>query len=197
MFRPHSLFFLSSEGMPRRRIVLSTSRGKPLTPFRFLAPFALFVATITASASFSAEVSVERSDKGAVVKIEGQLFTEYLIQSGNKPILWPIIGPTGKPMTRAYPMRNTGNEASDHPHQESLWFAHGNVNGVNFWSEPRSFPPGYEQVGCDSTRQVREGRQRKAGRHCDPKQLAWSRRQENLRRRADAAFRRRRQCPLD
>ena len=26
-----------------------------------------------------------------------------------------------------------------------MWFAHGNVNGVDFWSEPRSFPPGYER----------------------------------------------------
>ena len=50
---------------------------------------------------------MERSDNGAIVKIDGQLFTEYLIRSGSKPILWPIIGPTGKPMTRAYPMDNT------------------------------------------------------------------------------------------
>ena len=52
-----------------------------------------------------AEVTVEQSPNGAVVKIDGQLFTEYLIESGGKPILWPIIGPTGKPMTRAFPMK--------------------------------------------------------------------------------------------
>ena len=43
----------------------------------------------------SAEITVERSEKGAVVKIDGRLFTEYLVRSGTKPILWPIIGPTG------------------------------------------------------------------------------------------------------
>ena len=42
---------------------------------------------------FSAEITAERSPNGAVVKIDGKLFTEYLTQSGNKPILWPIIGP--------------------------------------------------------------------------------------------------------
>jgi hypothetical protein len=83
----------------------------------------------------SAEITVERSAKGAVVKIDGQLFTEYLVRSGTKPILWPIIGPTGKPMTRDYPMRDRAGEKKDHPHQRSLWFSHGSVNGIDFWTE--------------------------------------------------------------
>ncbi len=89
---------------------------------------------------FSAEITAERSASGAVVKIDGQLFTEYLVHSGTKPILWPIIGPTGKTMTRDYPMRDRPGEVKDHSHQRSLWFAHGNVNGVNFWAEPQSAP---------------------------------------------------------
>jgi len=84
---------------------------------------------------FSAEITVERSEWGAAVKIDGRLFTEYLIRSGNKPVLWPIIGPTGRPMTRAYPMRDRPGEKKDHPHHRSLWFTHGDVNGVNFWDE--------------------------------------------------------------
>ena len=71
-----------------------------------------------------------------MVKIDGQLFTEYLVKSGTKPILWPIIGPTGKPMTRDYPMRDRPGEQKDHPHQRSLWFTHGDVNGTNFWAQP-------------------------------------------------------------
>jgi hypothetical protein len=81
----------------------------------------------------SAEITAERTKNGAVVKIDGQMFTEYLTQSGNKPILWPILGPTGKPMTRDYPMRDHIGETKDHPHHRSLWFTHGEVNGVNFW----------------------------------------------------------------
>ncbi len=63
---------------------------------------------------FSAEITAERSEKGAVVKIDGQLFTEYLVRSGTKPIIWPIIGPTGKPMTRDFPMRDRPGETKDH-----------------------------------------------------------------------------------
>jgi hypothetical protein len=85
-----------------------------------------------------AEVTVEKSPNGAIVKIDGQLFTEYLIDSGGKPILWPIIGQTGKPMTRAYPMsKDDPKEKTDHPHHRSLWFTHGNVNGIDFWTEKK------------------------------------------------------------
>lgn len=84
---------------------------------------------------FSAEITAERSENGAVVKIDSQLFTEYLVHSGSKPVLWPIIGPTGKPMTRDYPLQDNHNEKVDHPHQRSMWFTHGNVNDVDFWAE--------------------------------------------------------------
>jgi hypothetical protein len=92
------------------------------------------------NAAFSAEITAERTENGAVVKIDGQLFTEYLTKSETKPILWPIIGPTGKPMTRDYPLRDRPGEVKDHIHQRSLWFTHGNVNGVNFWAEPKTNP---------------------------------------------------------
>jgi hypothetical protein len=100
----------------------------------------IMVCSIPAAACFSAEITAERADKGVVVKIDGQLFTEYLTHAARKPILWPIIGPTGKPMTRDYPMRTRPGELTDHCHQRSLWFTHGAVNGVNFWAEPETLP---------------------------------------------------------
>ncbi|MEX2140570.1 MAG: PmoA family protein [Pirellulales bacterium] len=82
-----------------------------------------------------AEVTAEKSDDKVTIKIDGKLFTEYLTKSGSKPILWPVIGPTGAPMTRSYPMEKVAGEATDHVHQRSFWFTHGNVNGIDFWSE--------------------------------------------------------------
>ena len=39
-------------------------------------------------------------------------------------------------MTRNYPMKpGVAGEAEDHPHHRSLWFTHGDVNGVSFWHE--------------------------------------------------------------
>ena len=84
----------------------------------------------------AADVELEKTDTGVVVKLGGQPFTTYLFKSGAKPILWPIIGPTGKEMTRAYPMRmGDSTEKTDHIHQRSFWFTHGEVNGIDFWAE--------------------------------------------------------------
>lgn len=98
--------------------------------------FAAIVSTLLFAISVRGEVTVKKTDGGVEVSIDGKPFTTYLFRSGVKPILWPVIGPTGKEMTRAWPMRE-GNpeEKTDHPHQRSFWFTHGNVNGVDFWAE--------------------------------------------------------------
>ncbi len=86
----------------------------------------------------AAEVNAQLSKDGrkVTVTIDGKLFAEYLTQSGTKPIIWPVIGPTGKRMTREYPMAEKGkHERADHIHHRSIWFTHGNVNGINFWAE--------------------------------------------------------------
>ncbi len=89
----------------------------------------------------AAEITAEPCEKGVVVSIDGQLFTEYLYHADLEPklgpILWPIIGPTGEPMTRAHPMAEGPNERKDHPHHRSLWFNHGDVNGFSFWHKQR------------------------------------------------------------
>jgi hypothetical protein len=96
-----------------------------------------FTALVLGSVSFArAEVSLKKTDGGVEVTLDGQPFATYIFNSGFKPIIWPVIGPTGKEMTRAWPMR-TGNpdEKTDHVHQKSFWFDHGDVNGVDFWAE--------------------------------------------------------------
>lgn len=87
-------------------------------------------------AAQAADIKMQQDDEGVTVKLGDQLFTRYLIKSGSKPILWPIIGPTGKPVTRGYPMQDAADqERADHPHHRSFWFTHGDVNGTSFWHE--------------------------------------------------------------
>jgi hypothetical protein len=74
-----------------------------------------------------------------------------------KPYLWPLFGPGGLHLTRDWPMKKgTPRESTDHVHQKSLWFCHGDVipegleikkkpkdvEGVDFWSE------GYGRIVC-------------------------------------------------
>jgi len=83
-----------------------------------------------------AEVGMKKTDTGIEVTLDGQPFATYIFDSGFKPVIWPIVGPTGKEMTRAWPLRkDDASEKTDHVHQKSFWFDHGNVNGVDFWAE--------------------------------------------------------------
>ena len=96
-------------------------------------------AVLAISSVGRAEVTVERSERGAVVKIDGQLFTEYHTKAGQAPALWPVIGPTGKPVTRGYPFTPPEKSGTnDHPHHQSLWMTHGEVNGIDFWGTNRN-----------------------------------------------------------
>jgi hypothetical protein len=69
------------------------------------------------------------------IEIEGELFAEYITSHPNKPFFYPIHGPSGRGMTRNWPMKKAPDEAEDHIHHRGLWYSHGNVNGVDFWSE--------------------------------------------------------------
>lgn len=95
-------------------------------------------ATIHPRDSHAADFALTQHEHGVTVNIGDELFTEYVIDQGPKPFCWPIIGPTGKRMTRAFPMElRVPGERKDHPHHRSLWFTHGNVNDVDFWAEGR------------------------------------------------------------
>jgi hypothetical protein len=93
------------------------------------------VASICSTAA-SAEITADKTEKGVTIKVDGKPFAEYVIDSGSKPIVWPIIGPSGKAMTRAFPME-AAKGTNDHTHHRSLWFSHGDVNGIDFWTEGR------------------------------------------------------------
>jgi hypothetical protein len=71
------------------------------------------------------------------VMLDDRLLTTYQPVSGSKPILFPVIGPTGDAFTRAFPMVDVPGEDRDHPHQRSFWFTHGDVNKIDFWAEDR------------------------------------------------------------
>ncbi len=102
----------------------------------------LLSSLLTLNSLVAAEITVEPSDGGAVVKVDGELFAEYLTHARHQPAVWPIIGPTGEPITRSYPLGPLlESERDDHPHHHSLWFAHEDVNGHNFWLEPKSDVP--------------------------------------------------------
>src|SRR3954466_13625167 len=81
-------------------------------------------------------VNITEQDDKLRIEINGELFTEYHFKGAPHVYFYPVLGPGGVPMTRNYPMvRDSEGEEHDHPHHRSLWYSHGAVNGVDFWSE--------------------------------------------------------------
>lgn len=80
-------------------------------------------------------VKLVQSERAVDVLIDGRLFTRYIFAGAPKPYCYPIIGPDEKRVTRDYPMKEVTGETTDHPHHRSLWFTHGDVNGIDFWTE--------------------------------------------------------------
>lgn len=113
---------MHSPSSPSRRFVLFT-----------LGAFALGAASPAwaAAPGFTAE----KTPAGVTVKHAGQPFADYVIGTANKAYLFPVFGPTGKAMTRAYPMKKVDGEQFDHFHHRGIWFGHENINGTNSWLE--------------------------------------------------------------
>jgi Methane oxygenase PmoA len=76
-----------------------------------------------------------------------------------KPFFFPVLAPNGASLTRTWPIsKDIPGEATDHVHQKSLWFCHGDVipegmvikdkvkgvEGVDFWAESK----GHGNIVC-------------------------------------------------
>lgn len=73
-----------------------------------------------------------------------QLISQYIPESGNKPIFYPLQTVKGHRVIRNYPLSDKYPfETKDHIHHRSFWFAYGSINGLDFWSEEAEDKQGY------------------------------------------------------
>lgn len=103
------------------------------------------IATGQTSIASSDEIQLEQLEDRIVVwtipddSKTRKKFTEYRFSGFAKPILYPVLATGDVAITRHHPMdQSHKDEANDHPHHKSIWFAHGDVNGIDFWSEKAS-----------------------------------------------------------
>ncbi len=84
----------------------------------------------------SGQVELTQEANRIVVHVDGKPFTNLYLSGEKvvKPFFYPIRSASGKIVTRLYPLKTVPGESHDHPHHCGLWFAHGNVNGFDFWS---------------------------------------------------------------
>ncbi|MCA9215262.1 MAG: DUF1593 domain-containing protein [Planctomycetales bacterium] len=84
--------------------------------------------------------SISCEAEQVTIEHDGELLARYHFrdEKARKPYFWPVIGPTGKSMTRAFPMKTVDGEQHDHPHHRGVWFAHQGVAGTDHWLEEAS-----------------------------------------------------------
>ena len=82
-------------------------------------------------------VKFRQHDNRIEVLIGGQPFTAYHFGSeAPKPFLYPLRSAQGTIVTRGYPMvKDIPGEDHDHPHHRAMFFAHGDINSIDFWGE--------------------------------------------------------------
>jgi hypothetical protein len=99
----------------------------------------IFVCVVAGGAQQTVEV--QRKGDQIDVSIGGKPFTTYYFDTKvAKPYLMPLRSARGTIVTRGYPVGNDVPPGSEHdpsfePHQRPLYFAHGNIDGLDFWGE--------------------------------------------------------------
>ena len=116
-------------------------RSRKLVPLFLLLP--LFVVWPGCLLFLRAQEPVELQRNGYQidVRVGGRPFATYYFDPAvAKPYLFPLRSAQGTVVTRSFPMlTNIAGEDHDEPHQRAMYFAHGNVNGFDFWGEA-AFP---------------------------------------------------------
>jgi len=116
-----------------------TPRTLPAFAFAFAFAFASAVAFASAplaSGEKVTAVTLVPSEDRLRIEIGDELFTEY-VHAGEErhfPLFYPVLGPGQIALTRGFPIEEVEGEDTDHPHHQSLWFAHSDINGETFWA---------------------------------------------------------------
>lgn len=97
---------------------------------------------LASTTGLATDFYIQKEPTGDIaVYLDGDLFTRYVTTDKvtNKCYFWPIIGPEGVEMTRAFPMKDVAGEKQDHPHHRSVCFGLQNAGGFNTWHERLTF----------------------------------------------------------
>lgn len=105
------------------------------------------LAALAVALPSAAQVKITPGPEKVTIAIDGKPFGDFYVagEMVTKPYLWPLRAATGTVVTRYWPMEVVDDEKNaklDHQHQRGMWFAHDNVNGIDFWNnEAKAIPP--------------------------------------------------------
>src|ERR1700732_2892080 len=115
--------------------------GKKITALLFL--FLMLTIGPARVLAFGRDEPVELLQNGYQINvlIATRPFAGYYFDPAvAKPYLFPLRSAKGTLITRSFPMlSDIAGEVRDEPHQRAMYFAHGSINGFDFWGEA-AFP---------------------------------------------------------
>ncbi|MFH1943605.1 MAG: PmoA family protein [bacterium] len=88
---------------------------------------------------------VQKEHKIDVMMNGKRITTYYYALDLTKPILYPVLSPSGVVMNRSFPFETVAGESQDHPHHTGLFFTYDDINGNGFWNNTTS-PPQVQHV---------------------------------------------------
>ena len=107
-----------------------------------LSTCAILTFALSPSVVGGASVQLTQNTGSIEVSIGGKPFTTYYFGPETaKAYLMPLQSAGGLVISRPFPVGNDASKgdpkaSSFEPHQRPLYFAHGDIDGLNFWAEP-------------------------------------------------------------
>lgn len=102
----------------------------------------VFVFAAVCATAAQSQVAFKPGKDKVDVEVDGQpLTTFHYGAEWAKPFLHPLRAATGVKVSRGFPLEEVEGESKDHFWHRGLWYAHGDINGVDFWREAGSKIP--------------------------------------------------------
>jgi hypothetical protein len=100
----------------------------------------LLIPPLLFAVAASAQITITPKTGQVDVAIGGKPFTSFYYGIGvTKPYLYPLRTVDGTILTRGWPKDPRDGERHDHIHHRGVWFAHSDVNGIDFWNSDPSY----------------------------------------------------------
>ncbi len=88
------------------------------------------------AAASQAQVSFRPSPGRIEISLQGRPYSNlYFGPEWPQPFVHPLRTVSGLTVTRGYPVDKIEGESRDHNWHHGLWYAHGDINGVDFWRD--------------------------------------------------------------
>jgi len=115
-----------------RRFQYIASGARSFMKKWFLLP--CFIASLWGQVAFDV-----KSDRVAIQINRRPFATLYQGKEAHKPFLHPLLTPSGKAVTRGFPVDPQPGDPTDHPHQRGLWVGAEKLSGMDFWENDPSY----------------------------------------------------------